>query len=135
MPCHLFHPGRHADLLDKAWVHILNYARFIIFDSSVEPRRQHTLSFLLALHNDLPSDASKRALEKLVSEIAKEVLGRCQNQVNNTEINEELLVKDWRTLEMLFERFGGILSRDEDDFIHVNASRRCALSTLTILDL
>ena len=106
-------------------MHISNYAGTTISGSSDETRQQYALSFLAAMHQHLHSDASKRRLERLVSGIAEKVLGSCQDRKKNTELNEELLTKDWRALEMLLARFGGILSCDEEDFIQVRSSCIC----------
>lgn len=106
------------DLLHEVWIHISKYARTTISGSGDERRIQYSLSFLAALHQHLRSEASKHELEKLVSGIAEEVLKRCRVHSSNGGDDGESMEKDGRTVEMLLEWFGSILSLDEG-FIQV----------------
>lgn len=107
------------DLLHEVWIHISKYARTTISGSGDERRIQYALSFLAALYQHLRSEASKHELEKLVSGIAEEVLKRCHvHSKTNGADDGESMEKDGRTVEMLLEWFGSILSLDEG-FIQV----------------
>lgn len=106
-------PETMLDLPDGAWTHISNYARATISDSDDEGRIKYAISFLVALHQHLKSAESKNGLEGLVSIIAKDVVRRYQDQSKSSVINKESMTKYGKTVEMLLERFGSILDREE----------------------
>ncbi|KAF8580184.1 hypothetical protein K439DRAFT_1357639 [Ramaria rubella] len=106
------------DLLDEPWKHISKYARSTIANSIDESLGKFALSFLVSLYEHLQSDVSKCAVEKLLLDIAEEVVRRCQGEASQkegqeTNSNESELLEYGRVLEVLLEQFGTTLGREE----------------------